>query len=228
MDNPHGLRSKGWAGIAFVVLAIASVALSGTRIPDANADAASVAAYLSAHRQGLLIAGWLSFPSVAFFLWFVVGISGYLRRMGTQDEGLPTFALVSGTFTAAVAFIGGLLATSLAFGPLVGDPGLRFLWALTSLANGAFVAMGVSIFAFAVANSMRRHNSGPVWLSGLGYLTALGEAAMSLGVFFPSGLAFGSPAAVLVLGFILFAIWMLAVSATLISQGTKQLAGVPA
>lgn len=228
MDNPHGLRSKGWAGIAFVVLALASVALSGTQVPFANADAATIAAYVDAHRQGLLIAGWLSFPSVAFFLWFVVGISSYLRRMGAQDEGLPTFALVSGTFTTAIAFVGGLLGTALAFAPAVDNADVRFLWALTSLANGVFVAMGVSIFAFAVGHSMRRHNSGPVWLAWLGYLTALGEAAVSFGLFYPSGVAFGSPVVVLLLGFILFAIWMIAVSATLIAQGTKQLAGAPA
>lgn len=228
MDNPHGLRSKGWAGIAFVLLAIVSVALSGTQIPDANASATAIAAYIDAHRQGLLVAGWLSFPSVAFFLWFVVGISGYLRRMAAQDEGLPTFALVTGTFTAAVAFIGGLLGTALAFAPSVDTADMRFLWALTSLANGAFVAMAVSIFAFAVAHSMRRHNSGPIWLAWLGYLTSIGEAALSFGMFYPSGLAFGSPVIVLVLGFILFAIWTVAVSATLIAQGTKQLTGVPA
>jgi hypothetical protein len=228
MDNPHGLRSKGWAGLAFVVLAIVSVALSGARTPEANAGTAAIAAYLDAHRHGLLVAGWLSFPTVAFFLWFVVGVSSYLRRMSAQDEGLPTYAFTSGIFTSAVAFIGGLLGTALVFAPVVDKSDLQFLWALTSLANGTFVAMGVAIFAFAVAHSMRRHNSGPQWLVWLGYITALGEAVVSFGMFYPSDIVLGAPIVGLLLGFILFAVWMVGVSAILILEGSKQLAGLPA
>lgn len=226
MENPHALRSKGWAGIAFVVLIVASVVLGGTP-PDANAAPASIAAYLSTHRHALLVGGWLSFPTVAFFLWFVVGIARYLRRMSAQDEGLPTFALASGIYTAAVAFVASLVNTALAFAP-VGPGGLQFLWALGALANGAFLAMGLAIFVYACTHSMRRHKSGATWLVGLGYLTVAGEAIMSFGVFYPSGVALGNNVTGLVLGFVLFAIWMIAVSATLIGQGSRQLAGSPA
>jgi hypothetical protein len=228
MDNPHALRSKGWAGLAFVVLIIASVVLSGgAATPAANADPGAVAAYLAAHQHGLLIAGWLAFPTVAFFLWFVVGMSRYLGRMGTNDEGLPGYALAGGIYTAAVALLGALLSTALAFTP-PGAGGLHFIWALTALANGAFIAMGLAVFVFAVAHSMRRHNSGPIWLAWLGYITALGQAAMSFGMFYPSGIAFDNALIGLILGFVLFVVWMIAVSGTLIAQGSRQLEGAPA
>jgi hypothetical protein len=226
MDNPHALRSKGWSGLAFVVVLIASLALTGTP-PDANAAEGVIAGYLSVHHRELLVAGWLSFPALAFFLWYLVGISGYLRRMSTEDEGLPTFALVSGLYTAVVAFVGGVLSTALAFAP-AGPGAVKFVWGLSALANGAFIAMGLAIFVFAVAHSMRRHNSGAPWLVWLGYVTALAEAVMTFGMFYRSGVALGNDLAGLVLGFGLFALWMIAVSATLITQGNKELAGSPA
>jgi hypothetical protein len=167
---------------------------------------------------------------VAFFLWFIVGISGYLRRMATNDEGLPTYALVSGVYTTVVAFAGSLLGTTLAFvPPSVLDPrDLQVFWLLSAMANGAFIAMGLSVFVFACAHSMRRHNSGPGWLVWLGYLTAVGEAVMSFGMFYASGTTFNNTVVGLVLGFALFAIWMIGASMTLIGQGSRQLAGTPA
>jgi hypothetical protein len=222
VDSPIALRSKGWSGLAFVVLVIASVVLSGTSTPAANADPGTISAYLSGHQQGLLMAGWLGFPTVAFFLWFVVGVTRYLANSGSNDDGLPNYVLASGIYVAAVAFLGNLLLTALVFAPL-GQGALSFVWAINSLTNGAYLAMGLAIFAFAVAHSMRRHNSGPVWLAWLGYITAIGEAAMTFGIFYPTGIAFGNPLAGLVLGLALFVVWMIALSATLIGQGGKQL-----
>jgi len=225
MENPHALRSKGWAGLAFVVLIVVSVFLSGAP-PDAGAGASAVQAYLTAHQHGLLIAGWLSFPTMAFFLWFVVGMGAYLRRMATHDEGLPTYALVSGVYTTVVAFVAALLSTALAYLPAagLGPAALQFLWALNTLANGAFLAMGLAVFIFACSHSMRRHNSGAAWVVWLGYLAAAGEAVMSFGMFYPSGVTTNNPIAGLVLGFALFAIWTIGASLTLIGQGSRQLA----
>ena len=229
MDSPHALRSKGWAGLAFVFLIVASVILSGTP-PNANASPTAIAAYLADHHQGLIVAGWLTFPILAFFLWFVVGIAGYLRRMSTNDEGLPAYAITAGVYTAVVAFIGSLIGTALAFLPpdLLDPRSLQFVWAIDALANGSFIAMGLAVFVFACAHSMRRHNSGPFWLVWLGYAAALGEAIMSLGVFYPSGIALNNITASLVLGFVLFAAWMIAASLMLVAQASRQLAGVMA
>ena len=229
MDSPHALRSKGWAGLAFVFLIVASVILSGTP-PNANASPTAIAAYLADHHQGLIVAGWLTFPTLAFFLWFVVGIAGYLRRMSANDEGLPAYAITSAVYTAVVAFVASLITTGLVFVPadVLAPRTLQFVWALSALVNGSFLAMGLAIFVFACAHSMRRHNSGPNWVVWLGYASATGDAIMSLGVFYPSGIAFNNVIVSLVLGFVLFAVWMIGASVTLIAQASRQLAGAVA
>ncbi len=68
--------------------------------------------------------------------------------------------------------------------------------------------MGIAVFAFAVAHSMRRHGSGPAWLAWLGYATALAEGVMSFGMFYPSGIPFGNATLGLLLGFVFFVVWM--------------------
>jgi hypothetical protein len=150
--------------------------------------------------------------------------------MSTHDEGLPAYALVSGVYTTVVAFAASLLPTALAFVPpaALDARDLQFFWALSALANGAFLAMGLCVFVFACAHSMRRHNSGAPWVVWLGYVTAAAEAIMSFGMFYPSGVATNNSVAGLVLGFGLFAVWMIGASFTLIGQGSRQLAGSPA
>ena len=225
MTNLHAQHSKGWSGLAFVVLLIVTTVLIGIP-PAANAGPFAVSGYLNAHRNGLVVSGWLTFPIGAFFLWFTVGLASYLRRNAAQDEGLPTYALVSGTFVVVGAWIGSALVTALAFIMPPGGGGLSFVWAVQSLVNGAYLSMALAIFLFASAHSMRRHTSAPAWMAWLGYLAALGQAFSSLGVLNPSGIAAGNIILALVVPFVLFLIWMVVVSTHLIlAAGGKERAG---
>ena len=223
MVNLHAQHSKGWAGLAFVVLLVASVVLTGAP-PAANAAPDAIGSYIASHRQGLLIAGWLAFPLGAFFLWFVVGISAYLRRTSAVDEGLPTYALALGIFAVAAAWCGAGVLTAMAFTPAGGAS--PFVWSLQSLLHGAFLEMALALFVFACAHSMRRHGSAPAWVSWLGYLAALAQAVQTFGVFYPTGVATDNQMAALVC-LALFAVWMVVVSFHMIAGvGAKEQAGV--
>lgn len=203
-------QSKGWAGVAFAILVVAATILTGLNaIPPGNADAASISAYLSARSHALLIAGWLTFPISAFLLWFVVGIGQYLRHSSKEDDGLPTFALATGIFTAASGLVGAVLATALVYaGGALGSGPLQFIWSLQNLANGAFLSMGLALLIFACSHSMRQHDSAPAWLAWLGYLASLCQAALTFGVLDPSGLP-GASAVLAMLGFILVVLWFI-------------------
>lgn len=225
MTNLHAQHSKGWSGLTFVVLLIVTTLLIGIP-PAANAAPGAIAAYLEARQQGLVIAGWLTFPVGAFFLWFVVGLAAYLRRNAAQDEGLPTYALVSGTFVVVGAWIGSAIVTTLAITMPAGGGALSFVWLFQSLVNGAFLSMALAIFIFATAHSIRRHGSAPSWMAWLGYLTALWQAFSTFGLFYPSGIAADNAVLALVVPFVLFLVWMVAVSAHLIvAAGGKERAG---
>ncbi|HEV3153621.1 MAG TPA: hypothetical protein VGZ02_07450 [Candidatus Baltobacteraceae bacterium] len=224
MTNLHAQHSKGWAGLSFVVLLIVSIFAGGVP-PPMNADPSTIGAYLSTHRQGLIAGGWLSFPIAAFFLWFAVGMAAFLRRTSARDDGLPTYALITSAFIAASALVASLVVTALAYRTPLGG-GLTFIWALEALAAGPFLSMTIAIFVFAVAHSMRRHGSGAAWLVWLGYLTALGQAVLTLGMFYPTGIPADNPVIGIAL-LALFVVWMAAASLHLImASGGKEQSGV--
>lgn len=223
MTNLHAQHSKGWSGLAFVVLLIVSIFLTGLP-PTPGASNGAVENYLAGAHNGILISAWLAFPLGAFFLWFVVGQAAFLRRASAEDDGLPTYVLVAGTFVTAAAWIGSVLLTGLAYSP--SSDASSFVWTLQAYLNGAFLSMPLAILIFAAAHSMRRHGSGPPWLIWLGYSTALLQAVGTLGIFSPTGMPAGS----LILGLagvLLFVVYMAAASVHLIvSAGGKERAGV--
>lgn len=222
MTDAHAQRSKGWAGLAFVLLAIAGAILMWN-IPAANAAPAAVTLYLTAHRGALLIAAWIGFPMGAFFLWFVVGLFSYLKKAAGVDEGLPLFALAGGIAAVAVAWSAAGLSAALVFNP-VPPAGISFLWGLTALLHMTIGAMPLAVFIFAVAHSMRRHGSAPQWLVWLGYLAAAGQAIMTFGMFYETAMATNHPVFGLFFGAFLFLLWTVAVSSTLIAEGGEELA----
>ncbi len=95
-------------------------------------------------------------------------------------------------------------------------------------AQGGLGYAPVSIFLFAAAHSMRRHDRAPVWLAWLGYLAALGAAIATLSIFATDlFMAPGQPGPGL-FGAIPAAIWLVATGVVLIAQSRRGSAGASA
>src|SRR6516162_5434729 len=112
--NVHAERSAGYSCLCFVLLTVASLFLTGLTLPDLTTKPTDLAAYISLHRLGLLWGAWLTFPAVAFFLWFLVGLRAYLREAPGRQEGLPAFAFAAGILAAGVALLTAFLQTAVA------------------------------------------------------------------------------------------------------------------
>lgn len=208
MYNYHGERSGGYSAIAFAIIIVIAGFLPG-QYPDPNASASAIADWAAGHRQMLLLAAWLNFPAIAFYLWFVVGLRAYLLAAEGQDEGLPTYAFAAGITSATLALAVAAMLAAIAYVPAA-DIGAGALKALYEAFNvlSALLYMPLVVFLFACAHSIRRHGSAPAWLAWLGYLAALfgAIATFSLfqtqGTFAPNGLLTAG------IGFIPFAIWI--------------------
>lgn len=216
MYDVHVERSAGYAGIAFVVLVLLGAFLPGVP-PPPDTPAPAVAAYLDAHRTLWQFAGWLVFPQLAFFLWFVVQLRAYLRLAPQIDDGLGTYLLVGGIAAAAFASMIGVSQLVLGF-RVSADFGLPVIRALydTFNAAGALILGPAAIMMVAASNSGRRHASLPRGLVVFGYVGAIGATIGTLSVFFQSGfLAMGGIGSVIV-GLLPFALWVVWSSVVLI------------
>jgi hypothetical protein len=217
MDNSAALHSKGWAGFSFAVLVVAQVVLTGLNPPLPTSGPDAVVAYLAAREHALLIAGWLTFPIFAFFLWFTVGISNFLRKNSAEDDGLPTFTMLLGVFIAGVAMLAAAVITTLTLaGGGLSKGETQYLWSLYTLVNGPMLCMGIAMFAFAIAHSMRRHGSAPVWLAWLGYVAALFQAIQTFGIFTPTMMVPATNMLLFIAAFALFVFWMICTAGYLV------------
>lgn len=227
MYNIHGERSGGYSGIAFAICLALSAIVPGVP-PDPAAPAGEIVAAFQAHHGQWLLAMWLQFPAIAFFLWFAVGMRAYLRQAPGQDEGLPTYGLAAAIATAALAMVaqGGLSAIAYSSGADVPPGALKAVYAFATIMNGA-VFFPLTAFILAVAHSMRRHASAPAWLAYLGYLTAAAGALLTLTVFVPGGTwsPLGAGAAP---GLLLFVIWLVCSSIVLIRNAALASTRTPA
>lgn len=223
MENVSAERSAGWSVLCYVaVLVLASMLTNG--MPSLGSKPLSIALAIDAHRAGLLGGAWLAFPAAAFFLWFLVGLRSYLMNAPGRQEGLPTFALISGVVMTAMS----LMAAGLLTAALYASPDSFKSHAVGGVYDAFFFMQGglgyapVSIFLFAAAHSMRRHDRAPMWLAWLGYLAALGAAFATLSIFFNDAfMAPGQPGPGL-LGAIPAAVWLVATGLVLILQNRRR------
>jgi hypothetical protein len=178
-------RWSGIAGIVFVVLAIVSRAVQGSRPDPTKRDALSrfTAFYTDkSHNTHALVAVVLGFIGLFAFSWFLGGIWSLLR----QAEGATTVPLI-------VVVVGGAAFVSLGmvfhvFAEGVGvtlhfgkgytidkgfDPGTALL--MSSLAQGAFLGSMLAVGAATAAAGVVivRTRALPVWLAWIGIAIAV-------------------------------------------------------
>ncbi len=216
MYNVAVERSAGWSGIAFIIIVIVAAFLPGTP-PPPDSPAATVGAFIDAHHSMWMLAAWLTFPSVAFFLWWLIQLRAYLRLVPQLDDGLPTYMLAGGVVAAAIVIIIATTQVVLGMRPSTDrSPQVIAMLYDTFNAFGAMIFIPSAVVLFAASHSGRRHKSLPAALTYLGYLATLGSAISTLSIFSTSGFMAVGGIGTLVLGLLPFAIWVIWASTVLI------------
>ncbi|MBV8197080.1 MAG: hypothetical protein JO263_03015 [Candidatus Eremiobacteraeota bacterium] len=186
MENVHAERSAGWAVLCYVgIVVIATLVTSG--LPSVQARPANAALAIDVRHVPVLIAVWLTFPAAGFFLWFLVGLRTYLTSAPEgRQEGLPTLAMLAGVVMVAGSLIAASFETVAVYAPpdTFAHQGLSGMYDAFIFTQGCLGYAPVSIFLFAAAHSMRRHESAPGWLASLGYVAAVGAGLATLSIFF--------------------------------------------
>jgi hypothetical protein len=219
MENVHAERSAGWSVICYVaVLIIATFFNSG--MPGIDVKPSDAALAFDQHRFTLLCGAWLTFPAVAFLLWFLVGLRSYLTAAPGRPEGLPTFALIAGVVMAASSLWAACLQIAAVYFPpdTFTANGLSGIFDAFVFVQGGLGYAPVAIFLFAAAHSMRRHESAPRWLAMLGYTASFGATLATLSIFFSYGDMAPGGAGPGIVGALPAAAWLIATGIVLIQN----------
>ncbi|MHB8147181.1 MAG: hypothetical protein ACYDGM_07995 [Vulcanimicrobiaceae bacterium] len=216
METKGAERSSGYAAFAYVLVVLVAGLLPGNP-PAVNDTPGAIAGWVAQHQGGLLVAAWLSFPGLAFFLWYVVGLRAYLHDAPGQDEGLGTYVLAAGVLAGAFALLNAFFQAVLGYRATeLGPNEVRVLYDAFAL-SGTLLFAPLAIFTFAASHSARRHGSFSGAFAGFGYLTALLLGLCTLSIFFKDGPLRPNAELVLV-GLFAYGIWTIWTGVTLVKR----------
>ncbi len=204
------------SGIVFAVLQVAAIVFATvfllSKLPPIGAPLTEWAeALMQIPTMTVSIANYLLLLPVPFFLLFLGGLCGVLRRAEGGSGTLSVSVLASG-IAVAVTWPFGILIAGIS-SSIVADGGdLATAWALDGMAPFSLALSAFPRTVLLVATSLLLLGSGltPRWIGWVGLVLALvsfiGTAMLLVGDLFP----------VLALGTLLFELWVLVLSVALV------------
>jgi hypothetical protein len=220
MDQRQQERLGAASGIIFFILLVASFVFGPDKPPAFTDSAQKVANYVSDNRDQIQSGAALTVLSGPFFLWFLGSLARSLRLAEERGPGR----------LAAVSFAGGIVALVLA------SAGTGIQWAASYHSDldpstiRALWDSGVGIFSFALGMGIAtligaasvlalRTGALPRWLAAGGAAIALLELVYGVvSMFKETGAFSAADGAIGLIGFLLFAVWVLATSIVLVRR----------
>jgi hypothetical protein len=217
--RPGWERFLPGAGVLFAL--IVSGALVGLFAGGAepNDPVHSVVTTLTSERTGLLVRYNFQLAASGFFVIFLASLTSTLRRAEAGDGMLSRLAFGSALVGIAfVTFTNALNAALAASVVQVG--GDQAVWAVFQVgqATFTFAALFLGLFLLAASIVIIRTRVLPRWI---GWIGIVGGVAYAIGSFSVADQR-GPIAIPAVLGFVLFLVWTVATSVTLVLRGAPK------
>jgi hypothetical protein len=185
MTERHELRWGGFAGLAFVVLALLGRFLPGNP-PTVDDSQSTITAWLSDNRGMILTSALMWAAAGGLVIWFA---SAFAEAMRERDERSDVhLALLAGSVLVGGAiFVNAALTGATAFGIDGRDAGLTMAMYETTAVLTTMIGFAAALPLAAAGLGVMRTHLMPNWLGYLALLAALVSFAGSFGVFASSG-----------------------------------------
>jgi hypothetical protein len=222
MPTARVWERRAWvAGVLFVVALVAEVAIAAGIPINQDDSAAKIATELDDHRERLLVIAYLSVVYAVMFVIYLCRLHDLLRGAAGRVRMLHSWVLVGGVLLVAlhgVSDIGitGLLGAKLASYGAQHDHGVSYTLYLMTFALDSVGDVFGSLFLVGAGLLIFESGVLPRWL---GWLSVVAGILLFLQGFGLGGVI-GTFGLVLdLIGFVLFLIFVLATSITLLGRG---------
>lgn len=205
MDEDKVARWGLLAGVVFVVLILVGGFIAGSP-PKLTDKDAKIVKFFTDNRDQLRIAAYLNGLAAVVFLWFLGSVFGRLRRAEGGAGRLSGVAVTGGVLATAIFAVSGGINAFNALHPFGAAGGYRLATDV-----GAYAFFGMAVFVAGVSVVLWSKNVLP---KAIGYA---GEALALLLLVAGAGVATENDTffAIGFISFIVFAIWLAAVSVML-------------
>jgi hypothetical protein len=185
MTERHELRWGGFAGLAFVVLALLGRFLPGNP-PAVSESESTITTWLTDNRGMILTSALMWAAAAGLVIWFA---SAFAEAMRERDERSDVhMALLAGSVLVGGAiFVNAALTAATAFGIDGRDAGLTMMMFEATAVMATMIGFAATLPLAAAGIGVLRTHLMPNWLGYLALLAAVVTFAGAFGVFATDG-----------------------------------------
>lgn len=185
MTERHELRWGGFAGFAFVVLAVVAALMPGLP-PRVTASADEISSYVADGQGRLMVAALLWAVSAALVIWFAAAFAEALREREERSD--VHIALMAGAVLLGTAiFMYGVALAVLANGLTGRDIALTVGVFQATMVLNAMIGLAAAVPLTAAGMGVLRTRMLPDWLGYVALVAAVISGITALTIFATSG-----------------------------------------
>lgn len=185
MTQRHELRWGGFAGVAFVALAVVGALLPGLP-PRASATTSELVSYVASGRTQLLISALLWAAAAGMIIWFAAAFAEAIREREERSD--VHLAILSGTvLVGGAVFLSAVGTAAAAYGAGIRFPALTAVLYQSVLVLQAMIGFATVLPLAAAGVGVLRTHLMPDWLGYLGLVAAVISGVASLSIFVTTG-----------------------------------------
>ncbi|HEY9337353.1 DUF4386 family protein [Kribbella sp. NPDC050459] len=221
MTERHELRWGGFAGLAFVVLAMLGRFLPGTA-PTVDDSDSTISSWLSDHRSMILLSSLLWAAAAGLVIWFAAAFAEAIRERAERSD--VHLALLAGSVLVGGAiFVNAGLTAAAAFGISGRDAGITMALYELSAVMTTMIGIAAALPLAAAGIGVLRTHVMPNWLGYLALLAAAVSFLGALGVFADSGTFVAGGTLMTTVPLLLSAVWILGASGYMVREHLPEL-----
>ena len=206
MTERHELRWGGFAGLAFVVLALLGRFLPGNP-PTVDDSDSTISGWLNDHRTTILFSALLWAAAAGLMIWFAAAFAEAIRERDERSD-VHLAMLAGSVLVGAAIFVNAALTPATVFS--IGGRNVAITMLMYDVTAVMTTMIGVAAalpLAAAGIGVMRTHLM-PNWLGYLALLAALVSFAGAFGVFATHGVFVAGGTLMSTIPLLLSAVWI--------------------
>jgi hypothetical protein len=221
MTERHELRWGGFAGLAFVVLAMLGRFLPGNPPTVGDSDS-TVSSWLTDHRTTILFSSLMWAAAAGLVIWFAAAFAEAIRERAERSD--VHLALLAGSVLVGGAiFVNAGLTASTAFGIAGRDAAITMTLYNLSAVMTTMIGFAAALPLAAAGIGVMRTHLMPNWLGYLALLAAVVSFAGAFGVFATSGRWVAGGFLMTTVPLLLTAIWIVCASGFMVREHLPEL-----
>ncbi|MGW7684452.1 DUF4386 family protein [Kribbella sp. NPDC054772] len=221
MTERHELRWGGFAGLAFVVLAMLGKFLPGNPPTVGDSDS-SIASWLADHRTTMLFSALLWAAAAGLVIWFAAAFAEAIRERAERSD--VHLALLAGSVLVGGAiFLNAVLIAGSAFGITGRDQAITRLMYDLSAVTTTMIGFAAALPLAAAGLGVLRTHLMPDWLGYLALLAAVVSFAGAFGVFATSGTFVAGGILMTTVPLLLSAVWIVCAGGYMVREHLPEL-----